>query len=73
MSSGGDRGVSEEHLQLRRAIERCDTYRIAKDAGQTVTLRELVTLLRRNNFSPAVIKQAIDESWGEVVPEELLR
>lgn len=70
--SSRDAGLSDEHLQLRRAIERCDTYRRAKEAGQKVSLAELVATLRRNNFSKGIIKKAIEESWGEAVPEKLL-
>lgn len=71
--SGGEGGLNEEHLQLRRAVERCDNYKRAREAGQEVTLAELVSLLKRNNFSPAVIKKAVEESWGEAVADDLLR
>lgn len=70
--SGGEDGISDEHLQLRRAIERCDNYKRAKDAGQESTLEELVSILKRNNFSSAVIAKAVAESWRQEVPKELL-
>ncbi|MDO8463494.1 MAG: hypothetical protein Q7S96_04490 [bacterium] len=67
-----EHGLDDVHVQLRRAIEHCDAYRIARDAGQKVTIQELVTRLHRNNFSRAVIKQAVEESWGEEVTEQML-
>ncbi|MFH1098828.1 MAG: hypothetical protein V1723_02830 [Candidatus Uhrbacteria bacterium] len=67
----GDVGLDESHLELRRAIERCDMLQHAKEAGQ-VDIGELVASLKRNNFSKATIKKAIEESWGIEVPERLL-
>lgn len=63
--------MSAEHLQLRRAIERCDALKPAYDAGQ-LALRDLIATLQRNNFPAAVIRTAVEESLGEEVPEGML-
>ena len=70
--SGGDQGLEAEHLQFRRAVERCDMLRHARDAGQ-MKLPELVATLQRNGFSAAIIRKAVAESWGEAVSGSLLK
>ena len=63
-------GLSEEHLELRRAIERCDSLRPAHDAGQ-LTVDDLVETLARNNFSKAIVRKAIAECFGEDVAKRI--
>ncbi|MFH1430214.1 MAG: hypothetical protein ABIG71_01660 [Candidatus Uhrbacteria bacterium] len=68
---GADSGLDAAHLALQRAILRCDSLRPAYDAGQ-MTIEELVSKLRYNNFEFEVIRKAVEESWGMAVPERLL-
>ena len=69
--ASGDAGLEAEHLQFRRAVERCDMLRHAREAGQ-MDLPELVATLQRNGFSAEIIRKAVAESWGEEVPDRLL-
>lgn len=62
--------IDAEHLQLRRAIERCDALKPAYDTGQ-LTLRDLIATLERNNFSDAVIRKAVAESLGEEISKDV--
>ncbi|MDP3771296.1 MAG: hypothetical protein Q8R16_03275 [bacterium] len=66
--SGGapkkDAGLDEEHLQFRRAIERCDSLKFAVDAKQ-MTIVEVVEKLLSNGFPKAIVKKAVAESFGE--------
>lgn len=59
-----DDGLAEEHLQLRRAIERCDSLKFAVDAGQ-LSVADVIEKLLSNDFPKAVVKKAIAESFGE--------
>lgn len=56
--------VDEEHDAIRHAIDRCDALRPAYDAGQ-LKLDGVIDILKRSNFSHAVIRKAISESFGE--------
>lgn len=71
-SAGADAGIEAEHVQFRRAVERCDMLRHARDAGQ-MKLPELVATLKRNGFRADIIRRAVAESWGEEVSDGLLR
>ncbi|MBI4142602.1 hypothetical protein HY480_01880 [Candidatus Uhrbacteria bacterium] len=65
-----DAGINAEHLELRRAIERCDALRPAFESKQ-LSLADLVSTLERNNFSRKVIAKAIGESLGEDVAKRI--
>lgn len=57
-------GIDEEHVAFRRAIERCDSFKFAVDAGQ-MSIVDVVEKLRQNDFSNAIVKKAIAESFGD--------
>ncbi len=65
-----DAGLEREHLELRRAIERCDALRPAFESKQ-LSLADLVATLERNNFARKVIAKAIGESLGEDVAKRI--
>ncbi len=59
-----DAGLDEEHLQLRRAIDRCDSLKFAVDAKQ-MTIADVVEKLLSNDFPKPIVKKAISECFGE--------
>ena len=65
-----DVGMEAAHLELRRAIERCDALRPAFEAKQ-LSLADLVATLKRNSFSNATIRKAVEESLGEDVAKRI--
>ncbi len=65
-----DDGLDEEHLQLRRAIERCDSLKFAVDAKQ-MSIADVIEKLLSNDFSKAVVKKAITECFGEAAEKHV--
>lgn len=63
--------IDEEHLELRRAIERCDALKVAHDAG-SLDLKDVVAALKRSSFSDKVIRKAVEECMGKEVPASML-
>ncbi|MBI4450321.1 hypothetical protein HY634_04635 [Candidatus Uhrbacteria bacterium] len=59
-----DTGLNEEHLQLRRAIERCDSFKFAVDAKQ-MTVAEVADKLLSNDFPKSIVRKAIAETFGD--------
>ncbi|MBI2483402.1 hypothetical protein HYV74_04490 [Candidatus Uhrbacteria bacterium] len=62
-------GIDQEHLQLRRAIERCDSLKFAVIAKQ-MSILDVVEKLQSNNFTAPIIRQAIAESFGEAAAKK---
>ena len=67
-----DEGIGEEHVQLRRAIERCDGLKFAVDAGQ-LSIADVVEKLLQNDFPKAVARKAIAECFGEAAAERYVK
>jgi hypothetical protein len=65
-----DDGLDEEHVQLRRAIERCDNLKHAVDAKQ-MTIAEVVEKLLANDFPKAIVKKAIVECFGDAAEKHV--
>ena len=65
-----DDGLDEEHLQFRRAVERCDSLKFAVDAKQ-MTIAEVVEKLLSNDFPKAVVKKAISECFGKAAEKHV--
>jgi|GEM_PF-5901180 len=64
-----DAGVDEEHAALRRAIERCDSFKFAVDARQ-MSIADVVGKLLQNDFSKAIVRKAIAECFSEDAAEK---
>lgn len=59
-----DTGLDAEHVQFRRAIERCDSLKFAVEAKQ-MTIAEVVDKLLSNDFPKPIVKKAIGECFGD--------
>lgn len=65
-----DDGLDEEHVQLRRAIERCDSLKFAVEAKQ-MTIAEVVDKLLSNDFPKSIVKKAIGECFGDAAEKHV--
>lgn len=65
-----DDGLDEEHLALRRAIERCDSLKFAVEAKQ-MSIADVVEKLLQNDFPKTIVKKAISECFGEAAEKHV--
>jgi hypothetical protein len=56
-------GVDADHVRMRKAIERCDSFKFAVDAGQ-MSISEVAERLLQNNFSQSIVDRALEECFG---------
>ncbi|MBI4433640.1 hypothetical protein HY632_02625 [Candidatus Uhrbacteria bacterium] len=62
--TGNRVGMDAEHVQFRRAVERCDSLKFAVEAGQ-MSIGDVVEKLLSNNFPRPIVRRAIAECFGE--------